>query len=1010
MTNIGLIRFSNLIIIIFLLVFLVWLGVQHSSRISLDPRSYPYRLAAHYEDRSSIPPSYVHNARFLSDSVLSVLSFKEERGNYKFSIGNYLQDARDIRTLGPSNIIDEINYVDINDDGTDELFHVLSFPQIPDIDDTVQVDSVLLWARDSHDRILTLDRIIPADIPADIYSTGSRIPWSATARVLHEVDMVTPLSSNGYFALGVWGSGSARTSRWVYIYRSGNPPHRIARIKTPFYPTSGQWHLLPDSGMALTVCGSSYKYGSNDPVRWDGRRGWIIQDFIDDINDAVIQVDTDGKLRWTLQLGVKIGETGIWADDDFTKPLIVFYHRDLFPEEGDREATTVLKINRSTGEVIDSVRVYGRIFPFTGYAARECEYLGLIQYPDRLGQLLRKDGNLEPRFNINRSNDLSTSPVLRFDKNSLAFAASFGDSSLLLYNFKGDIIAVANGAAHTIPMRITEAGKYKDVLLVKAAQSLLMLEVVENSPFWWIWRYRWFLLTILLSPFLFMINMRILDADKRSHASMMKSFQEMENNVQERTDELSEANRLLAFEVKQRRKAEDELRKSHRHLEAIFNGVYDGLISLDEEMRITSSNAAFGRMFKIESGELAGKRLDEVFDSSVEALVLSVNQTRQANTAVHDYQVEVRSSEGIERIVQVTAMPLHGSEELPGEILLVLRDVTQLYTLKSRIFDEYRFRNIIGQSPQMQQVFHLISEISETVTTVLITGESGTGKELVANAIHYNSPRADGQFVAVNCASLSESLLESELFGHVKGSFTSATRDRKGLFEAAQGGTIFLDEIGDISPTMQAKLLRVIQEGEYIRVGESLSRRTDARIIAATNQDLGRKIEEDKFRRDLYYRLNVFAIHLAPLRERSGDIPLLIDHFMQEFNKSLNRAVERVSDVAMERLMNYEWRGNVRELKNIINGAMILCHEDTLEPRHFHPDFFLQQERDTETIPESTKREDVSLAQPSDGAAAELLEVLKRNFWNVTKTARQLGVSRTHIYNKMKKLGLERPR
>jgi len=304
-----------------------------------------------------------------------------------------------------------------------------------------------------------------------------------------------------------------------------------------------------------------------------------------------------------------------------------------------------------------------------------------------------------------------------------------------------------------------------------------------------------------------------------------------------------------------------------------------------------------------------------------------------------------------------------------------------------------------------------MEEISATATNVLITGESGTGKELVANAIHYNSPRVDGPFITINCAALPDNLLESELFGHVKGAFTGATKDRKGLFETALEGTLFLDEIGDISLTMQAKLLRVLQEGEYVRVGESIVRKTNARIIAATNQDLQKKIESGGFRQDLYYRLSVFTIHLPALRERKDDIPMLIDHFREEFNKSLDRNVKRVSDVAMEHLINYNWHGNIRELKNFINGAMILCHKEVLEPRHFHPDFF--QSKSPKIVKSFSKEKTpikVYVSQNNDEQSTELVEALEQNFWNITKTARQLGISRTYIYKKLKEYKIQVPR
>jgi len=431
-------------------------------------------------------------------------------------------------------------------------------------------------------------------------------------------------------------------------------------------------------------------------------------------------------------------------------------------------------------------------------------------------------------------------------------------------------------------------------------------------------------------------------------------------------------------------------------------------------MHITRVNAAFSRIFKVDITETVGLKLDEVVSYGIEVLYRMIDGARKKNETVQDLQVDVRTRDGADKILRVTAIPLFSEGNKPIEILLVIRDVTQLYTLKSRFIDKYQFSNIIGKSQVMQDVFHLMQEVSETDTSVLITGESGTGKELVASAIHYNGLRADSPFIAINCAALPDNLLDSELFGHTKGAFTGATKDRVGLFEAASGGTLFLDEIGDIYLTMQLKLLRVLQEGEYTRLGESLPRKTDARIIAATNQNLKEKIVEGSFRKDLFYRLNVFTIHLPTLSERIEDVPLMVDKFLQEFNKSLNRNVMQVSDIAMEHLINYPWPGNVRELRNIINGAMILCHGDTLEPRHFHPDFFQipVRQASSEQVEKSSpvRVGQASLPVDRNTKATELTETLQQNLWNITKTARQLNVSRTHIYKKIKEFDIQIPR
>ncbi len=282
------------------------------------------------------------------------------------------------------------------------------------------------------------------------------------------------------------------------------------------------------------------------------------------------------------------------------------------------------------------------------------------------------------------------------------------------------------------------------------------------------------------------------------------------------------------------------------------------------------------------------------------------------------------------------------------ELVLVVKKALELKSLKeeninlkSQLVEKYKFENFVGKSPKMEKVFELISRVAGTTSNILILGESGTGKELVAKAIHYHSPRKEGPFVAVQCAAIPSALLESELFGHVKGSFTGAIKDREGKFELADEGTLFLDEIAEMSPEMQAKLLRAIQEREIERVGGSSPVKIDVRIIAATNQDLERLVKEKKFREDLYYRLNVISITLPPLRERKEDIPILIEHFLKKFgDKDCS-----IEDEAMKVLMSYSWHGNVRELENTIERALVLKKDNIIKKENLPERLWKGEER-----------------------------------------------------------------
>jgi len=306
--------------------------------------------------------------------------------------------------------------------------------------------------------------------------------------------------------------------------------------------------------------------------------------------------------------------------------------------------------------------------------------------------------------------------------------------------------------------------------------------------------------------------------------------------------------------------------------------------------------------------------------------------------------------------------------------------------LREELKDRFHPSNIVGNSREMREVFTLIEQVSRVDTSVLVRGESGTGKELVANAIHYHSHRANGPFIKVNCSALPETVIESELFGHEKGAFTGATATRKGRFELASGGTIFLDEIGDLSPATQIKLLRVLQEREFERVGGTKSIQTNVRVITATNRDLERLIETGKFREDLYYRINVFPIHLPPLRKRRTDILLLADYFVEKYNKIHNKTIRRISTPAIDMLTSYHWPGNVRELENCIERAALLSRDNVIHGHHLPPS--LQTAEASGTRPTDT------LEEALGNFERELvIEALKESRGNQAKAAERLKIS-----------------
>ena len=320
--------------------------------------------------------------------------------------------------------------------------------------------------------------------------------------------------------------------------------------------------------------------------------------------------------------------------------------------------------------------------------------------------------------------------------------------------------------------------------------------------------------------------------------------------------------------------------------------------------------------------------------------------------------------------------------------------------LRSEVLGKYRFKNIVGKSPQMQEIFELVETVADAKATVLITGESGTGKELIARAIHYNSPRQEGPFIRINCAALPEGLVESELFGHEKGSFTGAIRQSRGRFELADRGTLLLDEVSEISLHLQGKLLRVLQEREFERVGSGVPIQVDVRIIATSNRDLKNLIEKGKFRKDLFYRLNVVPIHIPPLREKKEDIPALAQHFLKKYNLENNRQIEGISQKVYEMFMEYFWPGNVRELENFIERAVVTAKGKILTPHDFPKELAFGRIK--------MPSDEIEVGSTIYEAERKLiLKTLKTQGGNRTKAAEILGVSTRTLRNKLHEYGLK---
>jgi len=459
---------------------------------------------------------------------------------------------------------------------------------------------------------------------------------------------------------------------------------------------------------------------------------------------------------------------------------------------------------------------------------------------------------------------------------------------------------------------------------------------------------------------------------------------------------------LAKIRVVMRLKETEAANQKYRmNLEAIFRSVKDGILTVDNDKRVIEANDAVTDICGISKDQLIGNHFSNIFTNCNRGCETVLEETLCTQTIIQEYRVECQHHKKHRQIVVLSSSPLKDQHNRVIGAVLVIRDTTKMHDLQRELIEQNQFHNIIGKSSKMQKIYRLLENLSVTNTTILIYGESGTGKELVAKALHYGSERSHMPLIKVNCSALSENLLESELFGHVKGAFTGAIRDRVGRFQAADGGTIFLDEIGDISPLIQLKLLRVLQERELERVGDTSTHKVDVRVLTATNKDLKERVRLGEFREDLYYRLKVVEINLPPLRDRLEDIPLLFSHFCKQFNKIFNKQIDGMSDEVVRIMMEYHWPGNVRELQHAIEHAFVLCNDRTIAVDHLPPE--LKINLGTQMIVPKKKYNNAT-----DEAQA-YLEALSKTAWNKAKTARLLGVSRPTLYKKMREYKLEKP-
>jgi PAS domain S-box-containing protein len=435
--------------------------------------------------------------------------------------------------------------------------------------------------------------------------------------------------------------------------------------------------------------------------------------------------------------------------------------------------------------------------------------------------------------------------------------------------------------------------------------------------------------------------------------------------------------------------------------DAILDSIADGVFTVDENWRICSFNRAAEEITGVPREEAIGRRCSEVFRCSMCETECALQQTLKTGKPIIGKSGYIINADGDRIPISVSTAVL---KDAKGNVIggaETFRDLSEVEALRRELEGRSRVGHLVSRSPLMQKVFEVLPAISASPSTVLILGETGTGKELMARTIHDLSHQRKGPFIAVNCGSLPDTLLESELFGYKAGAFTGATRDKPGRFALAKGGTVFLDEIGDVSPALQMRLLRVLQERTYEPLGGTRTESTDARVIVATNKDLAEQTRSGTFREDLYYRVNVVRVELPPLRRRKEDIPLLVEQFVERFNRLQRKSVKGIETEALSLLMAHAWPGNVRELENVIERSFILCSEGNIGIEH---------------LPEElTAGIRISGKDSSAQSAHTLLDAqiirgaLERNDFNRQAAAKELGIHKSTLFRRMKRFNITLP-
>jgi two-component system, NtrC family, response regulator HydG len=779
----------------------------------------------------------------------------------------------------------------------------------------------------------------------------------------------------------------------LHVYSRGKEPKLVNSIEMNIKPDDASAFIGQDNSWQLLITGSNMSCYQNVLERDILRPGSGFNNGFLDPGIYVSRLDEHCNTKWINYLGNIDGKSSLFLDSDNSDFATVICYRVKENNIAD-DYLKIYKIDMISGMILSEERIDWSFYPVK--SKRVSDIAGLIISPDHMElAIIGTDGSIGESIAFISYEKQPYIPLININgTETIAIKERFGD--IIFLSATGERVALRPGSSIAGSMEYKDQQTTYDMIAISQNNDIIYYQIEQNSIFKRLFYTKSMIIYIIILPLVVAIVLYFL-------IERIKNMRTIYRYEAEDEPILYEDNPVNSNGAKAELNETIDSPGGHTsRIEQIVSNMKESVIVINRFMIITYINKSFCEMYNVDFEKTLRQRIDNTEGNRLSIFSKIASEIFIRGKRVDGNTIKMNADVNNLGVILMNVTPILNSNSEYQEIIIETRLTEQVSSSLDAVDSDFKYQKMISRNPEMLKIFNLIEDLNDTISTILIQGESGTGKELVAAAIHNSSPRSKGPFIRVNCGALSENLLESELFGHVKGAFTGAIKDRIGRFEAAIGGTIFLDEIGEMSHSMQMRLLRVLQEGEFERVGDSRTIRTDARVLAATNVDLVKSIQNRRFRQDLYYRLNVVPIDIRPLRERKEDIPLLVSHFFKIYNSILTKEVSDISENALNILMRYNWPGNIRELENTIHRAMIMCREKVLLSRHLPMDIF-ENVNLQPSIPGINETKSTVLDETN------VRKVISENKWVIAKAARQLGISRNYLYQKMKQYKIERP-